>query len=208
VTRVVAGRAGGRRLVVPDGEVTRPTSERVREAMFSTLTSLLGALDGLVVLDLYAGSGALGLEALSRGAARATFVERDRRALAALRRNVESTGLGEAEIRGTSVERAVRTPPACGPAGHEAAAREAAARADLVLADPPYTVPASSVTDVLQSLVESGWLADGAVLVVERPTRERPPSWPGDLDVLQSRRYGETVLWYLRWSVDTARSAG
>lgn len=171
--------------------------------MFSTLTSLLGSLDGLVVLDLYAGSGALGLEALSRGAAHATFVERDRRALAALRRNVESTGLREAEIRGTDVERAARTPPPGGPG-----TRGAAARADLVLADPPYTVPATSVTDVLQALVVNGWLADGAVLVVERPARESPPSWPGEVDVLQSRRYGETVLWYLRWPVDPARPAG
>lgn len=198
MTRLVAGRAGGRRLVVPEGEVTRPTSERVREAMFSTLTSLLGPLDGLVVLDLFAGSGALGLEALSRGAARATFVERDRRALAALRRNVASTGLHGAEIRGTDVERAVRTPPVGGDRG----------RVGLVLADPPYSYAAESLVAVLAGLAEHGWLGEGAVLVVERAAREEEPSWPADLVVLRSRRYGETVLWYLRWSVDHALSAG
>lgn len=198
MTRVVAGRAGGRRLVVPDGEATRPTSDRVREAMFSTLTSVLGSLDGLVVLDLFAGSGALGLEALSRGAARATFVERDRRALAALRRNVATTGLGEVEIRGTAVERALRTPPADG----------ADPQVDLVLADPPYAFSSESLVQVLQALVDNRWLADDALLVVERSARDHPPSWPDNLMVLFSRRYSETLLWYLRWSDDQALSDG
>lgn len=198
MTRVVAGRAGGRRLVVPDGDATRPTSDRVREAMFSTLTSELGSLDGLVVLDLFAGSGALGLEALSRGAARATFVERDRRALAALRRNVATTGLGDVDIRGTDVERALRTPPAAG----------AYPRVDLVLVDPPYAFSSASLVQVLRALVDNGWLADDALLVVERSAREHPPSWPDDLTVLASRRYSETLLWYLRRSVDQALSDG
>jgi 16S rRNA (guanine966-N2)-methyltransferase len=198
MTRVVAGVAGGRRLVVPDGEVTRPTSDRVREAMFSTLTSLLGSLDGLMVLDLYAGSGALGLEALSRGAAHCTFVEHDRRALAALRRNVASTGLDEVEILATDVGRALRDRSMGGASG----------QVDLVLADPPYALSADALVAVLRALLERGWLAGDAVLVVERPARETPPMWPDDLAVLSHRRYGETVLWYLRGPVEQALSAG
>lgn len=193
MTRLVAGSAGGRRLVVPAGTATRPTSERVREAMFSALTSMLGDWDGVAVLDLYAGSGALGLEALSRGAQRCLFVDSDRRAIAALQRNVASTGLAGATVRAGDVASVVSSPPeSC---------------AHLALLDPPYARPADEVIGVLASLVANGWLAPDAVVVVERSAREAPPHWPQGLTSERERRYGETRLWYLRRSDDSSRPA-
>ncbi|MGA7690214.1 MAG: RsmD family RNA methyltransferase, partial [Jiangellales bacterium] len=115
----------------------------------------------------------------------------------ALRRNVAATGLGEVEIRGTDVARALGAPPS---GAHR--------RVDLVLADPPYAFPSESLVQVLGALVDNRWLADDAHLVVERSARDHPPSWPGDLTLLSSRRYSETLLWYLRWSVDQALSDG
>lgn len=191
MTRIVAGAAGGRRLAVPGGEGTRPTSERVREALFSSLGSLLGRLDGLEVLDLYAGSGALGLEALSRGARHCVFVEHDARALRTLRSNVQATGLAEAEVRAGEVGRVLR-------AG-------AARAADVVLVDPPYAMTAGELTSGLDALATHGWLAGGAIVVVERPMRGPEPAWPDHFRVLQQRRYGDTLLWYLREADDRDR---
>jgi 16S rRNA (guanine966-N2)-methyltransferase len=183
VTRIVAGVAGGRRLSVPRGDRTRPTSERVREALFSTLTSLAGPLHGQGVLDLYAGSGALGLEALSRGAAWCLFVEKDPRALRALEANVSALGLPGAQVRRGDVV-AVLGRPAPRPVS-------------LVLADPPYALPESEVEQVL-GLLTDGWLEVGGLLVLERSARASPPTWPDGWHVLADRRYGETRLWYLR----------
>jgi len=189
VTRIIAGRAGGRRLTVPEGEVTRPTSDRVREALFSTLGSLTD-LDDARVLDLYAGSGALGLEALSRGAAHVTFVERDRRALTCLRANIAATRLGPTTVRADDAARVL--------------ARAPEHPVDLVLADPPYLTPADRVRAVLDRGLASGWLADGGLVVVERSARAPHPRWPAALRVLQHREYGDTRLWYLRRSADDA----
>jgi 16S rRNA (guanine966-N2)-methyltransferase len=185
VTRIVAGRFGGRRLVVPSGRDVRPTSDRAREAMFSALTSML-ELAGSAVLDLYAGSGAVGLEALSRGAARAALVECEPRALAAVRANVAALDLaGTAAVLPTRVERLVAAPPAAGPY-------------DLVFADPPYALADRDVDAVLGDLVTFGWLAAGAVVVIERPSRGGGPAWPESLRPAKQRRYGEGTLWYGR----------
>jgi 16S rRNA (guanine966-N2)-methyltransferase len=194
MTRIVAGRARGRRLVVPDGAVTRPTSDRVREAMFSTLTSLLGDLTGMAVLDLFAGSGGLGLEALSRGAARSVLVERDRAVARTLRRNVDAVGLVGAEV--------VTGDAATYLAGNPAESF------DLVLLDPPYAMPCAEVVGLLERLVSGSWLADGGVVVLERAARQPEPAWPSPLGRVRERRYGETVLWYLRESDDHDRPAG
>jgi len=193
VTRLVSGVAGGRRLVVPEGATTRPTSERVREAMFSTLTTMLGGWRGVWALDLYAGSGALGLEALSRGAQGCLFVERDRRALAALERNIASTGLAGAAVRRGDVASVLSSPPA-GPV-------------DLVMLDPPYSLPADALVAVLARLCTQGWSTQDGVVVVERPSREHQPDWPTGLHLVRERRYGETRLWYLRRSDDLSRPA-
>jgi 16S rRNA (guanine966-N2)-methyltransferase len=189
VSRIVAGELGGRRLRTPAGDLTRPTSDRVREALFSRVESLLGGLDGAVVLDLYAGSGAVGLEALSRGAARAVLVESDRRALAAVRANVGALGVGDrARVVADRVERVLARAAIAGTDGP----------ADLVFADPPYRHEASSLHDVLAAGSAGGWFAGDALLVVERPTREAKWVFPADVRPEGRRRYGETTLWYGR----------
>jgi 16S rRNA (guanine(966)-N(2))-methyltransferase RsmD len=185
VTRIVAGELGGRRLVVPPGRGTRPTSDRVREALFSALGAML-ELPGARMADLYAGSGALGFEALSRGCAHALFVESDPRAVATLRRNIAALGVGgSARLAGGPVERVLAEPPA--------------EPYDLVVADPPYAVAGEKLTAVLAALA-AGWLADDAVVVLERATRSGEPAWVPGISPVRSRRYGETTLWYGRRS--------
>lgn len=168
--------AGGRRLQVPP-RGTRPTTDRTREALFSLLSARL-EFDGLRVLDLYAGSGALGLEALSRGAGSVLLVENDTRAVAVLRANIETVGLPGAMVRRGSVGSVLA-------AGTERPF-------DLVLADPPYEVPGADIDALLVSLQCGGWVANGAVVVVERAVQSPPLNWPADWDPLPSRRYGDT----------------
>jgi 16S rRNA (guanine966-N2)-methyltransferase len=193
MTRVIAGEAGGRRLAVPPGTTTRPTSDRGREGLFATLLSELGTFDGRRVLDLYAGSGALGLEALSRGAERVLLVESDARAAAVIKANVAAVGMPGATVAVDRVERLLARPPAA--ASASAAASAEARRYDVVLADPPYTLAEAAVTRVL-TLLEGGWLADGALVVIERATRSDPLDWPPGYLPSKSRRYGEATFWY------------
>jgi 16S rRNA (guanine966-N2)-methyltransferase len=182
VTRLISGVAGGRRLKVPPSGV-RPTGDRAREGLFNSLGSLLD-LDGAAVLDLYAGSGALGLEALSRGAAQVVLVENGPRVLPVLRANVAAVGLPGARVVAGSVPTVVAGRPP--------------ARFDLVLADPPYAVPAEDVRGVLAALVTGEWLAPDAVVVVERSSREESWEWPTPLTGIRDRRYGEALLRYGR----------
>jgi 16S rRNA (guanine966-N2)-methyltransferase len=184
---VIAGRAGGRRLSVPPGNGTRPTSDRAREALFSTWQSLLGGgpLDGERVLDLYGGSGAVGLEALSRGAGHALLVEADARAVRTIRENVKSLGLPGAEVRAGKAEQIVRGPAPATPY-------------DLVFLDPPYAVPDDDLREILLTLASGGWLADEALVTVERSTRGGVFPWPDGFEALRSRRYGEGTFWYGR----------
>jgi 16S rRNA (guanine966-N2)-methyltransferase len=209
MTRVIAGAARGRRLAVPPGRHTRPTSDRAREGLFSTLESLRGSLAGARVLDLYAGSGAVGIEALSRGAAHALLVESDPRAVAVLRANVATAKVAGAALDVTPVERLTAQRPAG--TAHDAAdgpsyrdsydsPHETAVLApyDIVFVDPPYTVSDSSVGGVLAAALAHGWIADGAIVVVERATRGGEFSWPGGFVADRSRRYGEATLWYGR----------
>ena len=178
--RVIAGEAGGRRLVVPKGERVRPTADRVKESVFSALGT---RLESARVLDLYAGTGALAVEALSRGAAMAVLVERDREALTAIATNLEATGMGPARVvRGDVVAVLGGPPPAEGPF-------------DLVLADPPYELGDDAVAEVLGRLAAGGWLAPGAVVVIERPAgAARPPGWVSTWE----RCYGDTLVWFLQ----------
>jgi 16S rRNA (guanine966-N2)-methyltransferase len=171
--RVVAGSARGRRIAAPAGPSTRPTADRVREAVFNALGSL-GAVEGAEVLDLFAGSGALGLEALSRGAAAATFVDDDGRAIAAVRTNLEATGLaGAAIVVRSDAGRFLST--ARGPYG-------------LALLDPPYALDDAGWADLLARL-------DAAVAVLESD-REVPV--PEPWVVLRTKRYGSTVVTIVR----------
>ncbi|MGW5052138.1 16S rRNA (guanine(966)-N(2))-methyltransferase RsmD [Actinokineospora sp. NPDC004072] len=184
MTRIVAGVAGGRRLAVPP-RGTRPTADRVREALFSALEAAVD-LDGARVLDLYAGSGALGFEALSRGAALATLVESDRTAVKVLRDNARALGLPGADIRQGKVATVLAEPP---PQPY-----------DLVLADPPYALGQPELAAVLSALVERDWAAGGAVVVVERDRRTGPPAWPAAFAPERVRGYGDTEL---HWAVIT-----
>jgi len=180
MVRIVAGVAGGRRLVVPP-HGTRPTSDRVREAVFSALAARRD-LEGVRVLDLYAGSGALGLEALSRGAAHVQFVESDRRAAAVLRRNVGALGLSGTQVTTADVPAVLRGSPG--------------QPYDLVLADPPYALDDDALGAVLSALASGGWLAPAALVVVERPAKAPAPAWPDGVAALTQRRYGDTSVYY------------
>jgi 16S rRNA (guanine966-N2)-methyltransferase len=205
MTRVIAGIAGGRRLSVPSGTTTRPTSDRAREGLFASLLSELGSFDGARVLDLFAGSGAIGLEALSRGAERVLLVESDARAAHVIKANIAAVALPGAALAVDRVERLLSRPPAPANAVSEAdadadaddagEADEADARFDLVIADPPYALSEAAVTRVL-ALLEAGWLADGALVVIERATRSGPLDWPPGFLPSKSRRYGEATFWF------------
>ncbi|HET9518685.1 MAG TPA: 16S rRNA (guanine(966)-N(2))-methyltransferase RsmD [Actinoplanes sp.] len=191
MTRIIAGEHGGRRLTAPPGAQTRPTSDRVREALFSALHTMTD-LAGARFADLYAGSGAVGLEALSRGAAHASLVESDAKAAAVIRDNIATLRVGaSARLITGRVGHVVAQPPDGGPY-------------DVVFADPPYASTDDEVTQVQQALVDNGWLAPDAVVVIERSTRTvvrgAALSWVDGITGDRSRRYGETTLWYGRRS--------
>ncbi len=174
IMRIIAGAARSRRLVGPPGRTTRPMTDRVRESMFSSIAAWL---PDSVVMDLYAGSGSLGLEALSRGAAEVTFVERDRAALTALRKNIDTVGLGGTVVAGdvdTFISRAT------GPV-------------DVAFVDPPYAVALPSVVETLANL--SPLLAADGIAIVHRRSGEEPPTAIGDLVLVDERKYGSAVLW-------------
>jgi 16S rRNA (guanine966-N2)-methyltransferase len=183
VARVIAGEAGGRRLAVPAGRDTRPTSDRAREGLFGTVASIMGPLTGARVLDLYAGSGAVGLEALSRGARHVLLVESGDRASRVIRQNIEAIALPGAELAADRVERVL----ARGPSGD---------RYGLVFADPPYALDGDQVAAMLSALADRAWLAPGALVIVERATRSGPLSWPDGFVPDRARRYGEATIWY------------
>lgn len=191
VTRIISGAARGRRLKVP-ADTTRPTADRVREALFSAIESRLGSLAGAHVADLYAGSGAVGLEALSRGAAHVLLVERDRRALEVVRANAATVALRGAVPLGQDVVRLVSAAPLV----------QALAPYDLVYVDPPYDHADPEVESVLAGLAGHGWLADGALVLVERSKRGSGFLWPDGYEVDRDRAYGDTLvrsaLWYGR----------
>ncbi len=183
MTRIIAGAARGRRLAVPAGRGTRPTADRAREGLFSTLESLTGTLRGARVLDLYAGSGAIGLEALSRGAGTALLVDSDDAAVRVIKANVDALALPGAEVRLGRAERVVAAAPATDPF-------------DVAFLDPPYELDDDAVRAVLGDALANGWLAVGAVVAVERVTRGGPWTWPACYAPVRSRRYGEATLWY------------
>lgn len=185
MTRIIGGSAGGRRIATPPGEGTRPTSDRVREALFSALEAWFGTWEGVRVLDLYAGSGALGLEACSRGAAHALLVEKDRRTAAMVAGNIGHLGLSSARVVTGSVRSVLAGRPD--------------APYDLVVSDPPYPLADEDVDADLLALVEQGWLAPEAIVVVERSRRSREPRWPDGFRANRRRKYGETMLWQAEW---------
>ena len=184
MARVIAGEAGGRRLAVPDGRETRPTSDRAREGLFATVASIMGPLTGTRVLDLYAGSGAVGLEALSRGAEHVLLVESGARASAVIRQNIEALGLPGATLIADRVERVL---------AHE---WPGDGRYDVAFADPPYAMADAEISRVLSLLADEGWLARDALVIVERATRSGPVRWPDGFVPDRARKYGEATFWY------------
>ena len=186
MTRIIGGVAGGRRLQTPKGDATRPTSDRVREALFSAIEARVGSLEGLRFLDLYAGSGAIGLEAWSRGAAEVRLVESDRRTAALIGANARDIGCGVATVVGRTVASQLAEP--------------APAAYDLVFSDPPYPLTEAALGEDLTALLAHGWLAAEALVVVERSARSPEPTWPTGLEPLpgkrRQKRYGETTLWF------------
>ncbi|GAA3647900.1 RsmD family RNA methyltransferase [Microbacterium marinilacus] len=184
MTRIIAGAAGGVRLDVPPTG-TRPTSDRVRESLFGSLEAA-DAIDGSRVLDLYAGSGALGLEAASRGASAVDLVERARPAVRLAQRNADGVrrSIGAAappvRVHATTVG---------------AYLRAAAGPFDLVFLDPPYDLPDDELTHDLATLAPA--LSADALVVVERSSRSGPPAWQdAGLEPLRDRAYGDTALWW------------
>jgi len=201
VSRIIAGSRRGRRLAMPATDKTRPTTDRVREALFSAVTSWVGSsarppedsLAGLSFCDLFAGSGAVGLEAASRGAAPVLLVESDKRTAATTSRNVATLGL-QARVLTMKVEPLTRQP--------------ADAPFDLVFADPPYDLAAEAVESVLVALLEQGWVAADGLVVVERSRRSPDLRWPGGFEDTWSRRYGETILFFGQAGSTTPPSTG
>lgn len=187
MSRIIAGSRGGRRIATPPGDRTRPTTDRVREALFSAIASWAGtgaavaeqSLAGLAFCDLYAGSGAVGLEAASRGARPVLLVESDRRTSQLTRRNAKDLAL-DAQMRTGKVEQLVRQP--------------ADAAYDVVFADPPYEVATEAMDLLLIDLADNGWVSPDGLVVVERSRRTPAVSWPGAFAEHWDRSYGETVL--------------
>jgi 16S rRNA (guanine966-N2)-methyltransferase len=180
MTRIIGGEAGGRRLQTPDGDATRPTTDRVREALFSSIEAWAGSWDGVRFLDLYAGSGAVGLEAASRGASAVTLVESDRRTAALISSNARTVGFPAADVRAASVRTTLAGAPV--------------APYDVVFTDPPYPLSEEELAEDLAKL--QAWLAEDALVVVERSRRSPEPSWPPLISGRRAKRYGETTLWY------------
>lgn len=191
VARIIAGQAGGVRLTTPRGATTRPTTDRVREALFAALATWTGGAAGpaseqlqeVDVLDLFAGSGALGLEAASRGARRVVWVERDRAACAVIERNRATAGLdGRVVVSsvGSYLDR---------PAGRPF---------DVLLLDPPYVMANEELAGLLDRAATHGFIAPDGLVVVERDARSAEPQWPFALTLGWSRRYGESCLYFCR----------
>ena len=177
--RIIAGEWRGRPLIAPEGRATRPTSDRAREGLFSMLASRIGSFEGLRVADLFAGTGALGLEALSRGAAHCTFIDSDRNALASIQRNLTSFGAtGRAEIRSQGIE--YTSPPA--------------APCDIIFLDPPYATGLAEMA--LAKVGNAGWVAPGGLISIE--TAGERLLTPASFAVAAERRFGKAHLTLFR----------
>ena len=187
--RIIAGQWRGRKLVAPQGETTRPTADRTRETLFSMLVSRIGSFDGLAVADLFAGSGALGLESLSRGAASVIFVEQDAAALRALRQNIAALrAQPQCDVRASSVL-------ALGPAKQPL---------DLILLDPPYGTGAGSVA--LDKLTRLGWIGEATWVSLETAADEEPKV--RSLEAVADRKVGKAWITLLRLPGASADAPG
>jgi len=192
MSRIIAGAARGLTLASPRGERTRPTTDRTKEAVFSTLVSWAGPeqLAGLSFLDLFAGSGSVGLEAASRGADRVVLVENHPATAQLIRRNADAV---RRAVPGCTIEVVTATAQAF--LGRSASPAE---RFDVIWADPPYALPNADIAALLGQVLVNGWLADDGLVVVERSARGEPFAWPDALGVQWDKDYGETRIRYAR----------
>ena len=179
MTRIIAGDWKGRALQVPPSN-TRPTSSRVREAIFSSIAHQLDSFDGINVLDVYAGSGALGFESLSRGGTRATFIDSDAKACACIEHNAKQLGTTVSILQRDAMATVANT---------------ADVAYDLVFIDPPYAVTDDEVATLVANLASNGWLSKDALIVVER-SRNSNFQWPHSVTALSNKSYGDTSIWY------------
>ena len=184
MTRIIAGYHKGRTLRVPQS-VTRPTTSRVREAIFSSVEHSHDGFENLNVLDLFAGSGALALEAISRGATYALMLEHDPKAIAAIKDNMASLKIRNARVQGGELFNHLNSdlPDTT---------------FDVVFADPPYNLPDDKITIMLETLINRGWLAHDALVVIERD-KYSDFMWPHDFSDTSQRTYGDTVVSYGRY---------
>lgn len=189
MTRIITGTAGGRRVRTPSGGETRPTSERTKEGLFSRL-DFLTDIEGSRVLDLYAGSGALGLECASRGANHVVCVEAARSASALIVANARELGLDQVHAVTAKVETWLGVVPEPGQP-----------RFDIVIADPPYRLGEDELSRAL-ALLDAGWVAPESIVVVERSRRSPSPSWPASWRALEPRQYGETTVYFAETAPD------
>lgn len=181
MTRVIGGDFRGRAIKVPDAE-TRPTSSRVREAIFSSVEHAVSGLDDLRVLDLFSGSGAFGIESISRGATEAVLVEKDLRAADTLHSNVANFGIKNARV-------------VIADAFTEVSQRSGRGSFDVVFIDPPYSFEDEQVNALIRQLSENDWLNEYALIVVERGSRSQVV-WPESVEELRKKVYGDTTIWY------------
>ncbi len=191
MTRIIAGSAKGRRLLTPKGQLTRPTTEKTREAFFSTIASWAGTIsdpvdvhfNGLAFLDLYSGSGAIGLEAASRGASRVVLVENDPKAIAVIKNNIKSTRL-KANLQAKTVQKVLsdRAPKAF----------------DVIWMDPPYLAENEEIEELIATLWRNDWLVHDGLIAVERPYQSAPLQ-VADATEHWSKRYGDTCIYYFRF---------
>lgn len=181
MTRIIGGDLRGRSIKVPDSH-TRPTSSRVREAIFSSVEHAVSGLHDLRVLDLFAGSGAFGIESISRGAAEAVLIENDLRAVDTLHSTIQSLGIKTARVLIADVILKINEPSSCG-------------KFDVVFIDPPYDLDDEQVNALLAHLPKNGWLAHYGLLVVERGSKSKV-IWPESIEQLRQKFYGDTTIWY------------
>jgi 16S rRNA (guanine966-N2)-methyltransferase len=183
--RIIAGLAKGRNLISPSG-ATRPTSDRAREALFSTLESEFGSINDLTFLDLYCGSGAVGAEALSRGAAVVYAVDNDEKATSVTRQNFalleNISGIGTTSVITSSVGKFLD--------------KTSELKFDVVFLDPPYDLPNNEIEKTLSSLVKNGFLKSSAVIAIERDSKSKRLNWPLGLKELKERKYGAATIFY------------
>lgn len=191
VLRIIAGAAKGRQLATPEGRRTRPTSERAREALFSAVESEIGPWTGRRFLDLYCGSGAVGLEAVSRGAAEVHLVESDAKAAAVVRRNLQILGAVAADAHLNVMKASVY-------------ASRASGAFDVVFADPPYDTADDALAEVLLCLRRVGAIESGTLVVIERSSHDPSWSWPAGIEAISNRTYGEARFWYGRGTGEDA----